>query len=388
MRRLLCMVLALVFALVLAAPVCHASQQAPRIETVETVMGDNAVMRYPQLAGLPDEAAQGRINDDIVFSAQITSFFPVLMRQSANSFGLDISYKATLSPPVFSVMIDISGEMPEGRKGNRKYAMTYDLRTGERVPFSSIVKDEATAIPLMEDMLYSTLYDEMSGYMEYSALSPIPTESYYIDEIGVTLCYPYNQFSLISGSAGQAMFTYREIADLIDTDDESILSFSGLAPKALDDKEALALITEALLSGRLPDIPAVIGESLPMCIEKYRLLRDPDYQPGGRVYQLEAPEFRGVQLISDALTKGYDSSIIEGIQAVRCSLGGLATGKASMDACRALLGAPDSSVPFTEAMAYDYALPLGTADYYTFGDYQLRLYFTNAGTLYQVMLAK
>ena len=71
----------------------------------------------------------------------------------------------------------------------------------------------------------------------------------------------------------------------------------------------------------------------------------------------------------------------------RTNLFGLQTGVASQKRWREVLGEPDSTVSFDEAMAYDYGLPVGTADYYTFGKHQLLMYADENGILYAVRIS-
>lgn len=385
MRRLICFVTVLLA--LFTASAC-AQQAAPTVKSVETVLGENASLIYPQLEGLKDEAVQQKINDGIVLDAEITSYFSVLTRQNENSFGLHIGYTASLMPTLLSVHISAKGEMPNGREDNREYMLCYDLDTGERVPFSALVKDEQAAIAHMEDKLNQTLYDELSGYMGAANLTPLPSDCFYLDETGITFAYDSSQFSYVSGYAGQVQFGYDELWDVLDLSKDGLLARNGIVKPDYTDKEIKSQIEQTLEKGMLPNIPAAIGEPMKELVAKYRLLRDPDLQPGSRVYQMEAPQFRATQVLTGTLGKGYEDALIEGVQTTRCSLYGLVTGEATMDRCRAVLGEPESVVPFTEPMAYDYALPLGTAAYYRMGDYQLRLYFDQDSILYSVMLTQ
>ena len=102
---------------------------------------------------------------------------------------------------------------------------------------------------------------------------------------------------------------------------------------------------------------------------------------------MEAPQFRQMLILSDALTAGYDQSKAEGLLSLRVNLFGLQTGVTTQKRWRDVLGEPNSTVSFDETLAYDYSLPVGTADYYTLGNHQLLMYADENDILYAVRIS-
>ena len=142
----------------------------------------------------------------------------------------------------------------------------------------------------------------------------------------------------------------------------------------------------AASEGMLPGVDAKIGDSLMERLNEYRLLVEPDYYPGGRVFEMEAPEFRGVWLLTDALTEAYDDSQVLGIRADRINLYGIQTGVTTIEQWRAALGQPESTAQLDDMTAEDYRLPAGTSDYYVYGENKLRLHADEEGVLQSVQL--
>ena len=123
-------------------------------------------------------------------------------------------------------------------------------------------------------------------------------------------------------------------------------------------------------------------------IDRYALLTDPDIYEGGRMIALEDGAFRNVYILTDALTETFDNSVVQGIRADRLNYYGLCTGVTTMDDWRAMLGNPDTTLAVNEARAESWRIVPGTSDYYTFGDYRLRLHADESGVLRSVFLTK
>jgi hypothetical protein len=240
----------------------------------------------------------------------------------------------------------------------------------------------------METILTDTYLDELSSYLENAELTPLPTDSFTLDADGITFYYPASQFKLLSGYCGAAEFNYDELSDFLITDADALPARLGALPQALSDAEIKANVEAAVQAGRLPRIKATLGESMADVIARYRLLRDPDQYPGGRYFQLEAPAFRQVLVLSDALTSGWQNSVVEGLMSFRTDLYGLKTGVTPRSRWLAILGEPQSTVAFDADLAYNYGLPTGTADYYAYGSRMLLMYADADDVLYAVRLTK
>ena len=358
---------------------------SPVVNEVVTQIGDNAI-RYPQLKGLANEAIQQQINDAIVEQGKIAQRMVTLSTLTDGGTGLTVTYEAFVGGGIFSTVINAKGVMENGRSGQEYTALCFDLETGKTLTLGDLFTNPEDAVSYMEQTLEATYLDELSSYLENSELTPLPTESFALDADGITFFYPSKQFSLLSGYSGAAQFNYDELTDYLIPDETALPARLGVLPTSLSDAEIKRNIEQMVSQGNLPHVRAKLGDSMSDLVKQYRLLRTPDQYPGGRYCQLEAPAFRQVLVLTDALTTTFDNSKVEGLLSYRADLYGVQVGVTSRDRWLKILGEPDSSVAFDEALASDYALPTGTADYYTFGDRQLLLYAGENDVLYAVRL--
>jgi hypothetical protein len=79
---------------------------------------------------------------------------------------------------------------------------------------------------------------------------------------------------------------------------------------------------------------------------------------------------------------------VQGIRADRLNFYGLCTGVTAIEDWRAALGEPDNTLTVDENRAESWRIVPGTSDYYTFGDYRLRLHADESGVLRSVFLTK
>ncbi|MEA5015537.1 MAG: hypothetical protein VB099_13355 [Candidatus Limiplasma sp.] len=358
---------------------------APTLKDVRTAIGENLVA-YPQLEGMADAGLQQAVNDDIILRGEIAKHLVSLSTLREGGWGLVVEYQAFLKNDLLSVTFSAKGQMTHGRNGQAYTALCYDLQTGKPLQAEELFKDVPAATAKMEEILEASLAEELSGYMKNSQLTPLPIDNFSLDEDGLTFYYPESQFSLISDYAGAGQFYYEELADLLNW--EGALGRLGVKPEALTDAQAKEAIGKAVAEGRLPHVPVAIGEALPGIVDKYRLLREPDQYPAGKYYQMEAPLFRQVLILSDALSGGYDHSVVEGLQSTRANLFGIQAGSTPRERWREILGEPEQTAVFDESLAYDYGIPPGESDFYTFGGYQLRLHAGESGVLHSIRLAK
>ncbi|HNW86815.1 MAG TPA: RsiV family protein [Candidatus Limiplasma sp.] len=353
------------------------------VQDVVTQIGENTI-RYPQLEGMSDAAVQQKINDTIVEKGKITQRMVTLTTLSETGTGLTVDYEAFVGGGVFSTVISASGIMENGRKGQEYSTLTVSLATGEPLTLADLFTDPDQAIADMEAILENTYQDELSSYLENSALTPLPTNSFTLNADGITFYYPANQFAMLSGYSGTAQFNYSELTDDWLQGGDKLPATLNALPAAMSDAEIKAAIAKTVTAGTLPHIHTALGDSIPDLIDRYRLLRTPDEYPGGRYFQFEAPAFRQVLVLSDALGNGWEHSTVQGIMSFRTDLYGIQTGKTTRKRWNKILGQPESSVEFDENLAFDYGLPVGTADYYSFGERQLLLYADADGVLYAI----
>ena len=122
--------------------------------------------------------------------------------------------------------------------------------------------------------------------------------------------------------------------------------------------------------------------------DRYHLLTDPDGFEAGRLFALEGGCFRGVYLMTDDLTRSWENSKVQGIRMDQGCLWGLCIGETMRDSWFSILGEPDGSAEVDEEKAEANRIEPGTCDYYSCGEYQLRLYSDETGILISVILAE
>lgn len=381
-------ILSVLFAVLLFLPLLAFGEGVPEIDDVRTAIGENYVA-YPQLKGMADEEVQQKINDDIVLSSGVANHLVTLATLGESSWGLQADYEtAMLNESVFSVIFSAKGKMPDAREGQAYAALSYDLSTGQRLTLDMLFEDVEAAVAWMEEDAVESFDKLSSGYMEFDEVTPLPRDSFTLDEDGITFWYPSDQLFLLSGYAGACRFTYEELSEWLLADEEALPQRLGLIGETLTDEAIKKAIEESAASGELPHIPVRLGEAMEEIVEAYRLAQTPDQFPGGRYFVMEAPAFRDVMLISDAIQSGYEASVLEGIQLRRGSMYGLMIGQTQRERWLSLLGEPDEVMTFSQSMAYDYGLPAGQSDIYHFGEYELRLHSDETQTLRAIQLCK
>lgn len=359
----------------------------PTLRETAIYNGDNAVL-YPQLEGLANATVQSEINDAIVEKANIAQRLVTLSTLQAGGSGLQVTYGAYLGGGILSLAFDARGVMENGRNGQAYAAMGFHLDTGEPLTLSDLFYDPASAIIYMEETLLATYLDELGSYVENTSITPLPVESFSLDQTGITFYYEQSQFSLVTGECVAVEFHYSELSDFLRQEQDTLPAKFAVIPEQLKDAQIKAAVAYAVSGGSLPDIPARLGENMAQVLEENPLLREPDQYPGGRYCQLKTPVYRGVLLMTDALTAQYDHSVVQGILSYRTNLFGLQTGRTAQARWREVLGAPDSTVLFDQGLAGSYGLPVGTADYYNLDGGQLMLYADQTGILYAVRLTQ
>lgn len=359
----------------------------PAVREVATVIGTNAV-RYPQLEGLADEAVQERINNAIVEKAKVAQRMVTLATLKPGGTGLQVSYGTYLNGDVFSAVVSAVGIMENGRAGQEYTAFNYRLSSGEPMGIDQLFADTGGAVNYMEEKLTATYLDELGSYVENAAVAPLPRASFALDADGITFYYPREQFSLVSGYCGAAQFYYSELLPYLDQSPQGLPAALGLLPETLTDAQVKAAVAQTAKAGILPNVPVKLDDPMPGVIAAYRLLREPDQYPGGRYCQMEAPLFRQVLVLTDALTSGFEGSAVSGLLSYRANLYGIRAGETTQTRWREILGEPASTVSFDEQLAASYGLPAGTGDYYNFDAAQLLLYADADGVLYAVRLTR
>ena len=372
---------ALLLILLLVSGVALSRAEEAKVEDVSATMGENTV-RYPQLSGLPDSSVQKKINDGVVQSGGI----PSLLVKLTTGGSLQADYQCFWNEWIFSTLLTVEEKQAGSRRKQSETALTYDLSDGERLTLDRLFSDPAEAVRRMEAMAEASLGREMTEYMENRDVTPLPEDSFTMDEWGITFHYPSGQLAFASGAAGAVQFFYDELDDLWLADEDSLPAKMGLRSALMTATEQKTALEAAVTVGKLPMLPVTLGQSMTEIVEQYRLVRTPDAFPGGRYFLMEAPLFRDIYLISDDMQAGYDHSVLRGIQLRRGSLYGLKVGTSLRTEWQSSLGEPAEEITLTESMAYDYQLSAGTCDVYRFGEHELRLYADETGVLSCIQL--
>ncbi|MEI3405012.1 MAG: hypothetical protein V8Q79_00090 [Christensenellales bacterium] len=83
-----------------------------------------------------------------------------------------------------------NGTQADGTNGSSTTGLVLDLTTGEAVELARLFDDADAAFAAMEKIISDDVLSELSDYMEYGDLLPMPTDNYAIDEQGLTVFIP------------------------------------------------------------------------------------------------------------------------------------------------------------------------------------------------------
>ena len=366
---------------------CIASAEAPQVKDVALdLLGSS--LHYPQVTGLADPAAEQAVNAAIMTAGQIEQRVSRMTALMTAPVKLNISYTHTLAGDVFSCAFLADGAVETTRATQVWTAVTLDLRTGEAIALDDLFTDPAAARSHIEGLLTAEVAPEQSAHLAAGDLLPLP-ETFSLSPTGLTLYYPIGQFRTLSDKAGTVTLLWTELREYLDLSPEGIPAALNvpdtLTLDAADTREGLAAL---LAQGSFPGIPAAIGQSVKELTDRYAQLTDNELCEAGRMFLLEDGTFRKVYVITDALTDSWDRSVVSIIRADRLNLGGLCTGVTTLAQWRSVLGEPEGTVVAGAEQADSWRIVPGTSDYYTLGDYRLRLHADESGVLRSVFLMK
>ncbi|HIQ62903.1 MAG TPA: hypothetical protein IAA66_04860 [Candidatus Avichristensenella intestinipullorum] len=251
--------------------------------------------------------------------------------------------------------------------------VAYHLSTGEPVGWDEVFSDGDAAAARLEEIAQTALY--ANAYAEYSRFSPVPRDSFALENGQLTVYYPAEQFSHFSGVSGALSVYAYEMDGLLCPD----------IPWAVGDTaQAAQGLATALETGALPGALSewTLGRPMAEADAALRLVDVPDIKLDYAVYHFEAAPMRGVSLLSTG--ESVDSALIEGVFAERMDFCGLCTGVAAREACVAALGEPDESRVVETADAYS-RLPAGETLCWRNETRALELHFVD-GVLHSVTL--
>lgn len=246
---------------------------------------DSSFVSFPVLTG-GDENICSAINSALSAGAFYPQYLGILSGVTAGSAGIRLSFESNVLPdaPIsgryLSLCVTAEGKQPQGRPGQCRYPFIFDLTTGEAIPFDALCADPDAAMDEIEAYILDEVSDEISDYMEFAFLSPVPFDRCFCDGLGnITFCYDRNDFTFLSGSAGAVTVPQSAFPDTLDLSAESILT--GLL---VPEKTPLAI---SLLGAPLDDV-----------LSRYHATFDSCYYVEGEAYTVEEPQLRGTYLIT------------------------------------------------------------------------------------------
>ncbi len=372
MKKLLALLLSI---LMLLAVSSAETADGPQVQDTGLDLLGSSV-HYPQITGMADETVQTAVNQAIMEAGHITDRLNRMAMLVSSPVKLNVTYTCALLGDVFSCAFLADGAVETARATQAWSALTIDLRTGESIPFDALFTDADAARADIEAYLEEQVVPELSAHLGAGALLPIP-ETFSVDEYGLTLHYPIEQYETLAGRAGTVRLWWHELRDHL----------AVALPEGETDLEAL------LEGGSIPGIPAALGEMgwpVQTLIDNYGLLSDPDVYEGGQMIALEDDRFRQVWLLVSALTDEDDleNTPVLGIRADRGALGFLLIGETAQNEWRSVLGEPDATLTVTAERADSWRILPGVSDYYDLGDYRLRLHADETGVLRTMFLTQ
>ena len=277
---------------------------------------------------------------------------------------------------VASLVLRWNGTQPDGTAGSAVRALVLDRTTGEEIRLEQLFDDADTAIGAMERIIEDDVLPELSDYMEYSELLPMPRDAYAVDEYGLTVFYPDDSYRYFDEQSGAVQFAWYELADYIGEDSPAYALAHGQG-----DMNALA---DAAQNGRLPGPMerAAIGQKLGEVLSAYTLLTDPDYTKDSQVYLFEEAALRGwaVEIPKYAETDEADTPI-SAIRTTRADICGLTIGKTTKDELIERLGEPKETRSYDADSAADRMLEAGESLFFELSGRILQAHVNENGVL-------
>lgn len=243
------------------------------------------------------------------------------------------------------------GEQQNGRDGSSAACLTVSLESGFEIYMDELFADFDGAVAAMEAIIEADVLDGMNAYMENTDLLPMPTNSFFVDETGLTVYYPQERYSYFDGTSGSVTFYWHEIADYIG--EESPVYALSRPQQA--DAEAIRSGT-----GSFGHAWLALGKPLGEAMEPCALTDEPDYTTSAVVYGANDAGLRGVSAeIPKFAESAPEDTAISAVRHSRVSFHGLTTGRSTREEIVQLMGEPDDTRLYHEEAAYDALLVPG-----------------------------
>ena len=380
-RRIFC----LAAAMLVIASACGA-EEAFVIEDTGLELSEALSIHYPTLSGSADGALTEQVNGLIREKCRIGDYL-TRAAQLLSGGSLKTEWKGEVLGGVFSCAVSASGAIEDTRPTHAWTAVTIDLRDGHEVTLAELFTDEEEAREWIGTYLEENVAPDLSAHLQNSELTPLP-DTFFLDRTGLTLLYPVGQLSTLSDRAGDIRISWNELRDELDLSADSIPSRIGAEEMITLSAQSAEKLRAAAAEGTLTGIPAKIGDSMQELTDRWHMLTDPDGFEGGRLFSLEGGCFRGVYLMTDDLSRGWQDSRVEGIRMEQGCLWGLCVEETQRSEWLSELGEPDGTAEIGEEKAEALRLAPGACDYYRCGEYLLQLYSDTDGRLIGVALTE
>ena len=277
---------------------------------------------------------------------------------------------------VASLVLHWNGTQADGTAGSAVRGLVLDRTTGEEIRLEQLFDDADAAFDAMETIIAEDVLSQLSDYMEYSELLPMPRDNYAIDAYGLTVFYPDDSYRYFDEQSGSVQFAWYELADYID-ENSPVYALAH----AQADTAALA---DAAKAGRLlgPMEQAAVGQKLGEVLSAYTLLTDPDYTKDSQVYLFEEADLRGwaVEIPKYAETDEEDTPI-SAIRTTRADVCGMIIGKTMQDEILRMLGEPKETRHYDADSAADRMLEAGESLFFELSGRILQAHLDENGVL-------
>ena len=221
-----------------------------------------------------------------------------------------------------------NGEQEDGRTGCTAAALTLNLQTGEEIPFDQLFDDPDAAAARMEAIIERDILSDMSGYMEFANLLPMPRDCFSVDELGLTVYYQDDTYRYYDGTSGSVTFYWYEISPFIG-EESPVYALSRPAQASAEQIEAH--VAEGRFSGPLA---FGLGDLLGEALQALTLQEDPDYTANSMLYLVEDPRMRGFALEIPKYADTEEAQTpISAVRAARMDFFGLVTGSSTREMC-------------------------------------------------------
>ena len=169
-----------------------------------------------------DESAQKQDDEQSAVSQAVetanvqieTHFAQKKAEQLLSRAGASVQQSGELftSGSLASMTLVWNGTQADGTNGSSTIGLVLDLTTGEAVELARLFDDADAAFAAMENIISDDVLSELSDYMEYGDLLPMPTDNYAIDEQGLTVFYPDDRYRYFDEKNGAVQFAWYELA--------------------------------------------------------------------------------------------------------------------------------------------------------------------------------